>query len=235
MASPYVFPDKTPYEPLADRDGTRPTIISRRAAAPSAPPVRLVRRETAYSWIAILVVFGAVIGLLATALIDRPSVAPSNLDIPPGGAAPGGSPDGADPPPVASPPFRPIAGVPAAVNDLALLIAREQRSVVTPGGTPANPGFSADDQTEFDNDPARLKGIVASVKSSPLFAKGVAALKTLPESVRQQALNAFATPLDSTWAMNGHIGLGTTDAGHFVESEIASALCLTVRSALIGA
>ena len=136
-------------------------------------------------------------------------------------------------PPVESPPYQQLDGVPSPVNRLGHLLAQEQRSVVTPGGTPDNPGYSADDQTDFDNHPARLAAIVASVKKSPAFKAGIASLKKLSQAARKRALDAFETPLYPTWEMNGHIGPdGTTTAGFAVERKIATKTTNAVRAAL---
>ena len=135
-------------------------------------------------------------------------------------------------PSVSSPPYQSIPGVPAAVNNLGYMIGQEQRSAVTPGGNQWDPGFSADDQTRFDNS-NRLQQVVTAVTTSSAFAAGVASLKTLPTSVQEQVLASFATPLYPTWATNGSIDSnGTTDAGFAVEGEIATALSNAVKAAL---
>lgn len=125
-----------------------------------------------------------------------------------------------------------IPGVPQSVNDLGCLIDQEQRDVVTPGGSEANPGFSAVDQQNFENS-NRLSQIVDSVTNSTIFAAGVAALEALSADTQTSVLGHYQTPLYPTWQMNGMISAaGTTDAGYAVEQKIATALTNAVRAAL---
>jgi hypothetical protein len=130
-------------------------------------------------------------------------------------------------------PYTPIPDVPQAVNDLGHLIGQEQRDVVTPGGTVYDPGYSSDDQQKFDSS-GRLQQIVDSVKASSTFAKGVAAIQQLDSASQQTVYAAYETPDYQTWATNGQIGDGVTDAGFAVEQEIADALTQAVQSAVGG-
>ena len=127
--------------------------------------------------------------------------------------------------------YVPIPNVPTAVNNLGCLIGQEQRDVVTPGGNQYNPGFSAVDQSLFDNS-NELTSIVSQVTSSQTFALGVAAIRTLPPATQQAVFTSYSTPIDPTWAMTGQIGDGTTTAGEAVEQEIATALTNAVEAAL---
>lgn len=125
-----------------------------------------------------------------------------------------------------------IEGVPQEVNDLGLLIAQKQRSVVSPGGNEWDPGYSDVDREKFE-DSDRLAKIVREVKDDGKFERAVAAIRLLPSADRQRVLVAYGRPLYPTWAMNGHIGNdGTTNAGYAVEREIAGALMTAVSLAL---
>jgi hypothetical protein len=127
--------------------------------------------------------------------------------------------------------YVPIANVPTAVNNLGCLIGQEQRYVVTPGGNQYNPGFSAVDQSNFDNS-NKLTSIVSQVTASQTFTLGVAAIRTLPPTTQQAVFTSYSAPIDPTWAMTGQIGDGTTTAGEAVEQEIATALTNAVEAAL---
>ena len=128
--------------------------------------------------------------------------------------------------------YTPIANVPQAVNDLGQRIDQEQRNIVTPGGNEWAPGFSAVDQSNFDNS-GKLATIVSTVTASSTFSAGIASIKTLSVSDQARVLAVYAKPLYPTWAMNGTISnAGTTDAGYAVEGEIATALTNAVKAAL---
>ena len=128
--------------------------------------------------------------------------------------------------------YTPIPGVPQAVNDLGQLICQKQRDEVTPGGNEAAPGYSAYDQTVFENS-GQLTQIVNTVKADARFAAAVASIRALPTATQNTVFAAYATPLYPTWGMNGHIGDdGTTNAGYAVEGEIATALTNAVKTAL---
>lgn len=127
--------------------------------------------------------------------------------------------------------FQAIPDVPPTVNALGKLIGQQQRDVVTPGGDQFHPGFSAEDQRTFETS-HQLEKIVASVTGNQIFTDGVETLAGLPAPTQTRVYAAYATPIDRTWAENGRIGDGVTDAGKAVESEIAIALTSAVEAAV---
>jgi hypothetical protein len=124
-----------------------------------------------------------------------------------------------------------VDGAPQAANDLGQLFGDKQREVVCPVGDQRDAGFTDIDRANFE-DSGRLARIVSDVTASATFRAGVASLRPLSDEVREAILVTYRTPIDKTWAMNGEIGKGTTDAGYAVESEIADALTDAVEAAL---